>query len=620
MGRAGRGARAGHVQGGVRAASGSPELALELIHAGRWGTTVAGRRGRPGTRAGGRAGRDRRSWPRLADAVLLADLPGRARGRPARARRPRGAGPRHRRPDGRASRRWPGSCATATCAAATRARSPACCAGSCCAAPSASRARPSALDEETGAQLARARRRRQQRARAAARTTRSPRAVARALRRVADGDRLPGTLAGRATRLLHDAGELDAASRGRPCPARSRPARRPSAARAGSRASSARQRPRARPRPDLLRILDDWIAAVGPDAFTNVLPLLRRAFSRPAGGRAPAARRAAPRGGREGAGRRSRRLGSGARATGAGPTTPARSLDVSDERLRRWRLCSAATTPTAPSVRLERAGPRRGRRARRRLRVGRQGGLGGPRARPSRAGSASSVRTSRSGVVRVVQQDAIDRLGLHQLLLEPEVLDNVTPDVHLAATLMSLQRRAARRPAATVARRIVRQVVEDIERRLADRTRSAARGALDRSARTTPAAAARDRLGPHDPGQPQALPARVPDGRSRSGSSATRGGAGRSRRRSSSRSTRAGAWRVERRPRGRARRRAGLDPVAARRSVIAFDTRVVDLTEQLDDPVERAVRHPARRRHGHRPGARLLPDARAATPRRPCWS
>ena len=44
-----------------------------------------------------------------------------------------------------------------------------------------------------------------------------------------------------------------------------------------------------------------------------------------------------------------------------------------------------------------------------------------------------------SGVVRVVQQDAIDRLHLHRLLLEPEVLESVTPDVHLAATLMSLR-------------------------------------------------------------------------------------------------------------------------------------------------------------------------------------
>lgn len=89
-----------------------------------------------------------------------------------------------------------------------------------------------------------------------------------------------------------------------------------------------------------------------------------------------------------------------------------------------------------------------------------------------------------SGVVRVVQQDAIDRLGLHRLLLEPEVLENVTPDVHLAATLMSL-RDALPEGSRLVARRIVRQVVADIERRLSARTRAAARGALDRSSRTS---------------------------------------------------------------------------------------------------------------------------------------
>ena len=39
-----------------------------------------------------------------------------------------------------------------------------------------------------------------------------------------------------------------------------------------------------------------------------------------------------------------------------------------------------------------------------------------------------------STVVRVIQQDAIARLGLTELLLEPEVLDAVEPDVHLVAT------------------------------------------------------------------------------------------------------------------------------------------------------------------------------------------
>jgi Mg-chelatase subunit ChlD len=87
-----------------------------------------------------------------------------------------------------------------------------------------------------------------------------------------------------------------------------------------------------------------------------------------------------------------------------------------------------------------------------------------------------------SPVVRVVQQDAIDRLGLHRLLLEPEVLETVTPDVHLATTLLAL-RDALPSRSREAARAVVRRVVEDIERRLADRARQAVGGALDRSAR-----------------------------------------------------------------------------------------------------------------------------------------
>jgi len=93
---------------------------------------------------------------------------------------------------------------------------------------------------------------------------------------VSDGDRLPGTLAGRATRLLHDAGELEPAKH-------------------MSRALSPGEDPERGASwiegfigtsglvlvhdPELLTVLDSWMATVAPDAFTNVLPLLRRAFS-----------------------------------------------------------------------------------------------------------------------------------------------------------------------------------------------------------------------------------------------------------------------------------------------------------------------------------------------------
>ncbi|HEY8373011.1 MAG TPA: VWA domain-containing protein [Pseudonocardiaceae bacterium] len=88
-----------------------------------------------------------------------------------------------------------------------------------------------------------------------------------------------------------------------------------------------------------------------------------------------------------------------------------------------------------------------------------------------------------SSVVRVMQQDAVERLGLTKLLLEPELLSGVEPDVRLAATLVSLSRAIPERTRET-ARAVVRKVVEEVERRLAERVVSAVTGAVDRSRRT----------------------------------------------------------------------------------------------------------------------------------------
>jgi Mg-chelatase subunit ChlD len=81
-----------------------------------------------------------------------------------------------------------------------------------------------------------------------------------------------------------------------------------------------------------------------------------------------------------------------------------------------------------------------------------------------------------------MQKDAIERLDLTRLLLEPEMLEAVEPDVHLVGTLLSLNRVLPDR-ARESARAVVRTVVAELERRLAQRTRSAVGGALDRSAR-----------------------------------------------------------------------------------------------------------------------------------------
>lgn len=110
------------------------------------------------------------------------------------------------------------------------------------------------------------------------------------------------------------------------------------------------------------------------------------------------------------------------------------------------------------------------------------GGLGA--SAPSVARWLGDIRTYfPTDVVRVLQADALDRLGLKQLLLEPELLEAVEPDVGLVGTLLALNRVMPERTRAT-ARTVVRRLTDDLERRLARRTTAAVTGALDRSRRT----------------------------------------------------------------------------------------------------------------------------------------
>ncbi|MEU8438296.1 VWA domain-containing protein [Streptomyces sp. NPDC029216] len=122
------------------------------------------------------------------------------------------------------------------------------------------------------------------------------------------------------------------------------------------------------------------------------------------------------------------------------------------------------------------------------------GGGGGGRGTGERAGGleGSAPRVARwlgdirtyfpSSVVQVMQRDAIERLGLSTLLLEPEMLEAVEPDVHLVGTLLSLIK-AMPDTTKETARAVVRKVVDQLEKRLATRTRATLTGALDRSAR-----------------------------------------------------------------------------------------------------------------------------------------
>ena len=109
----------------------------------------------------------------------------------------------------------------------------------------------------------------------------------------------------------------------------------------------------------------------------------------------------------------------------------------------------------------------------------RQAGLGG--SAPRLAKWLGDIRTYfTEDVVTVIQQDAIQRKGMDQLLFEPEMLKNVQPNVQLVGTLMSLRGRIPERTKET-ARMVVRAVVEKIKLALEQKIRQAVMGALNRN-------------------------------------------------------------------------------------------------------------------------------------------
>jgi Mg-chelatase subunit ChlD len=171
---------------------------------------------------------------------------------------------------------------------------------------------------------------------------------------------------------------------------------------------------------------------------------------------------------------------------------------ATDERLRRWRLVLGADAEGS-------CGGLDGRDARMDAALAalyggakRQGGGGGGNRgasnQPRSAGLGSSAPDVArwlgdireffpSTVVQVMQRDAVDRLNLRQLLLEPELLESVEPDVHLVGTLLSLNRMMPEETKET-ARIVVRKVVDELEAKLAHGFRAAVSGALNRAART----------------------------------------------------------------------------------------------------------------------------------------
>jgi Mg-chelatase subunit ChlD len=87
-----------------------------------------------------------------------------------------------------------------------------------------------------------------------------------------------------------------------------------------------------------------------------------------------------------------------------------------------------------------------------------------------------------TSTVQLMQKDALERLNLTQMLLEPELLETIEADVHLVANLLSLSRVIPEETKET-ARQVVRKVVEELERKLSNPMLQAVKGSLNRAVR-----------------------------------------------------------------------------------------------------------------------------------------
>lgn len=83
-------------------------------------------------------------------------------------------------------------------------------------------------------------------------------------------------------------------------------------------------------------------------------------------------------------------------------------------------------------------------------------------------------------VVVLLQQDAIERRGMKELLFEPELLAKVEPSIDLASAVLELKELVPAK-AKEAARDLVRRVVEELRKRLESQFAQAVRGSLDRN-------------------------------------------------------------------------------------------------------------------------------------------
>ncbi|WMX12285.1 MULTISPECIES: VWA domain-containing protein [unclassified Aureispira] len=155
--------------------------------------------------------------------------------------------------------------------------------------------------------------------------------------------------------------------------------------------------------------------------------------------------------------------------------------DVRFNRSQRWRLVLGKKAEEEDQIALSAEGMEIDAALDALYESGQKGGLGNSAPKVNRwLGDIRKYFPSQ--VVQVMQKDALENLGLKQMLLEPEMLESVDADVHLVGTLLSLNSVIPSKTKET-ARLVVRKVVEDLKKRLEYPLLEAIKGALNQAVR-----------------------------------------------------------------------------------------------------------------------------------------
>ncbi len=84
-----------------------------------------------------------------------------------------------------------------------------------------------------------------------------------------------------------------------------------------------------------------------------------------------------------------------------------------------------------------------------------------------------------SEMVAIIQNDAIERKGLKQLLLEPELLDNLEPNLNMASTLLMLKDQIPKKSKES-ARKFIKKIVDEINKNMQSQIQRAVTAALNK--------------------------------------------------------------------------------------------------------------------------------------------